>query len=109
MELNKFIGSGDSLGILELIRSHPELISKVPPGAVDYPDFHRIVDIKLKNDCYRICRQISANESLFLTRIDEALGTPGVPLWLEGEKLKEWAQKEEEDPSDEPTDWESYR
>ena len=72
--------------------------------------FHRIADICVGSKCYRVSRQISKGEKITLSLIDNVKDDiSGVPIWLEGEKLKEWAQAEEEDPSQGPTDWEKYR
>ena len=104
--LKDFFKSGDASNLELLVESHPELIAK---NFGDYPDFHRVVDVQIGDKHYRICRQISAGESLTFSPIDKARDEPGVPIWLEGEKLKAWAHDEVENPSDDPTDWDVYR
>ena len=101
-----FLDSGDEASLRLLIDENPEVIES---GCGDYPDFHRVVDINIGNKHYRVCRQISADEKITLSSIEKALDETGVPIWLEGEKLRQWAKAEEDDPSDEPVDWENYR
>lgn len=104
--LDDLLNSGAVSALESLIDSHPEAVAR---KSGDYPDFHRIVDIQIGTKHYRICRQISAGEVLTVLPIEEALDSPGVPIWLQGEKLRSWARIEEENPSDDPTDWELYR
>lgn len=103
--LSDYLESGDKSGLLAILEEYPEAVSA---ESGEYPDFHRITDIQLGSKIYRVCRQISQNEKLTFMEIDELKDqVPGVPLWLEGEKLKAWA--EEDSDTDEPVDWESYR
>lgn len=104
--LASFLNSGNENSLISIINAHPEIVMS---SFGDYPDLHRIVDICVGGKCYRVCRQISTGEKLTLSLVDKALDDPGVPIWLEGEKLKKWAKSEEDNPSDEPTDWDSYR
>ena len=103
--LSDYFESGDEAGLLAILEEHPEVVST---EYGEYPDFHRITDVHLGSKIYRVCRQISQDEKLTFIEIDELSDqVPGVPLWLEGEKLKAWA--EEDSDTDEPVDWESYR
>ncbi|RCS56456.1 hypothetical protein [Parvibium lacunae] len=104
--LINFLTSGDESSLIAMIDEHPEIVTSVYG---DYPDFHRVVDVVIGGKYYRVCRQISNDERLTLSVIDEPSDVSGVPIWLEGEKLRKWAEAEEEDPSDEPVDWEKYR
>jgi hypothetical protein len=106
LALTDYLSSGKKGALQSLVDEHPEIIS---PSLGDYPDTHRIVDVRIGDAHYRVCRQISTGEKLTLSLVDEAFDDPGVPIWLKGEKLKKWAVAEEDDPSDEPTDWEAYR
>jgi hypothetical protein len=101
-----FLNSGDESAIQSIIAAHPEIVTS---SYGDYPDTHRVVDIRIGNKRYRVCRQISTGEKLTLSLIDEVMDDPGVPLWLDGEKLRAWAKSEEESPSDESIDWENYK
>jgi hypothetical protein len=101
-----YLNTGSEHPLKSLIDLHPEVVA-INVG--DYPDCHRIVDIRIGGKSYRVCRQISADERSTLTEIDKVLEEPGVPIWLEGEMLEKWARSEEDNPSDGPCDWESYR
>ena len=103
--LSDYFESGNEAGLLVILEESPEVVSA---EYGEYPDFHRITDIQLGSKFYRVCRQISQNEKLTFMDIDELMDqAPGVPLWLEGEKLKAWAENDSD--TDEPVDWESYR
>ena len=104
--LTDFLQTGASDGLQTWIQSHPEVLV-APLG--EYPDVHRIVDVQLETGVFRICRQISAGEELTAAPIDKPWKSPGVPLWLTGDKLRQWAALEAQEPSDEPTDWSTYR
>ena len=101
--LNDYFKLGDGSDLLIFLNKHPEIINNKHG---EYPDFHRIADIQIGENKYRICRQISKNEYLTFIEIDKVMNESGVPLWLEGKKLKEWA---ESDDIDEEVDWEKYR
>lgn len=104
--LTEFLQTGASDRLQTWIQSHPEVLV-APLG--EYPDVHRIVDVRLETGEFRICRKISAGEALTAAPIEKPSKSPGVPLWLTGEKLREWAALEAQEPSDEPTDWGKYR
>ncbi|ALV08952.1 hypothetical protein [Roseateles depolymerans] len=104
--LISFLESGDATEIGEIIASNPDLVSF---NCGDYPDVHRVMDLQLNGKSFRVCRQLSRAENITLTPIDEPSETPGVPLWLTGERLMRWATDETENPADEPTDWSKYR
>ena len=104
--LMNFLEKGEKSIIKNIINNNPEIfISKHG----EYPDFHRIVDISLGGKSYRVCREISSGEKLTFSLIDKPSDIPGVPIWLEGEKLKLWAKLEEENHSDVQTDWDIYK
>jgi hypothetical protein len=103
--LFRYLESGDLTELGNLLISCPEIIS-VNHG--EYPDVHRLMDFQLGRKSFRVCRQISQGENITLTPLDDPSDTPGVPLWLTGEKLMLWAAHEKENPSDGPTDWSKY-
>lgn len=105
-QANEFVNTGDGASLATLIATYPELRTT---EVGEYPDFHRIFDIRVGHQVFRVCRQISQGETLVAVPIDEPSDMPGVPLWLVGEKLREWADDELQNPSDEPTDWNKYR
>ena len=104
--LSRYLESGDGVELRQVLSAHPEVISEEHG---EYPDVHRLVDLRVGERNFRVCRQISQGELITLVPIGELFDTPGVPLWLTGEKLTLWATNEEESPSDEPTDWSQYR
>jgi hypothetical protein len=104
--LVNFLDFGDASVLRSMIAVHSEIFAT---SYGDYPDTHRIIDFCIDNQYFRVCRQISTGEKLYLLPIDEATNGSGVPLWLVGEKLLEWAKSEADEPSDEPTDWERWR
>ena len=105
--LKDFLKLGDESDLLIFLNKHPEIISNNKLEEYEYPDVHRIVDIQIGENKYRICRQISKNEDLIFIEIDDLRHEVGVPLWLEGEKLKEW--EESDSGLKEEIDWEKYR
>jgi hypothetical protein len=104
--LNKFLENGDSSDLQCLIDLHSEIFDAAEG---EYPDTHRLLDFCIGTKNYRACRQLSASEKISLTVISESLPEVGVPLWLSGERLKGWAKSEVDNPSNEPTNWETYR
>ena len=104
--LSDYLEHDDEAELSHILASNPEVVSA---EYGEYPDVHRLVDVRIGERSFRVCRQISQGELITLTPIEEVIDTPGVPLWLTGEKLALWAANEEEDPSDEPTDWNRYR
>jgi len=105
-QASEFANTGDGASLCALIATHPELCTS---QVGEYPDFHRILDIRVGNQVFRVCRKISEGEMLVAVPVGEPSDVPGVPLWLAGEKLHQWATDEIENPSDEPTDWNKYR
>lgn len=105
-QASEFANTGDGAGLCALIANHPELCTT---EMGEYPDFHRVLDIRVGHQVFRVCRKISEGETLVVVQIGEPSDMAGVPLWLTGEKLREWASDEVDNPSDEPTDWNKYR
>ncbi|MBB5020610.1 hypothetical protein HNQ59_003935 [Chitinivorax tropicus] len=104
--LSHYLEFGDSEELRQILNAHPEVISA---EYGEYPDMHRLMDLRIGDRNFRLCRQISQQESITLIPIEELFDTPGVPLWLTGGKLVLWATDEKENPSDEPIDWNRYR
>jgi uncharacterized protein (TIGR02996 family) len=86
----------------------------------DYPQRHRLCDVRLRGEPFRVTRCMTCNGKLQLFRVADSVwgSEPGVPLWLEGEALRRWIEDEraaesaaegDEDLRDHPTDWERYR
>ncbi|WP_212796274.1 hypothetical protein [Pseudomonas sp. St316] len=104
--LSRYLETGDGVDLRKVLIPNPEVITE---EYGEYPDVHRLVDIRIGDRNFRVCRKISQGELITLTPIEELFDTPGVPIWLTGDKLTLWATDEKEDPSDEPTDWSRYR
>ena len=103
--LSRYLESGDGVELRKVLTAHPEVISE---EYGEYPDVHRLVDLRVGDRNFRVCRKISQDELITLVPIGEMFDAPGVPLWLTGDKLALWASNEKDDPSDEPTDWSQY-
>ena len=105
--LRKYVETGDESEMQAAIDAHPELISE---SAGEYPDFHRVMDLVVGGRSFRVCRWISKGEMLLLVPTKRAdPSNAGVPLWLSRDRLRDWAEEEEENPSQDATDWEEYR
>ena len=105
--LRRYVESGDNSEVQAVIDAHPALIRD---DGGEYPDFHRILDLVIDGRSFRVCRWISNGERLSLVPTERAQpSVSGVPLWLSGQRLRDWAQEEEEEPSQDATDWEQYR
>jgi uncharacterized protein (TIGR02996 family) len=81
-----------------------------------YPKLHRVGDIRLRGEPYRVVRCIECNGKLEAIKIENSYwrAEPGVPIWLEGIALQRWIEDELADEAgerimDRPTDWERYR
>ncbi len=73
---------GETTELQRFISANPELCV-APKG--EYPDVHRIADIKIGALSYRVLRHVSHNERIALVPTNEPnYALPGVPLWLEG-------------------------
>lgn len=67
-----------------------------------------MIDLRVGERGFGDCRLILQGELIILAPIEEVSDTPGVPLWLTGEKLMLWAIVGKENSSDEPSDWSRY-
>ncbi|MGD8914223.1 MAG: hypothetical protein PVI97_16205 [Candidatus Thiodiazotropha sp.] len=99
----------------QLLRSVKANSLKLPEGS-EYPFAHRICDINLCGQAFRVVRLADVEESVFIYPCDTpSFDTAGVPYWLKGAKLREWVRLEEEQESDEDyepdasVNWEKWR
>jgi len=106
--LQVFFDSDDKTQLAEFIADNACLNINMDG---EYPDEHRIIDLRIGDSCYRIGRLSSQNDLLSIEKIPDSKfhEEPGVPFWLEGESLRQWVMKEKEEPSKGPVDWEKYR
>jgi hypothetical protein len=106
----KFLADGDGSALLARLRAIP---TRQSPRDVSYPAYHRICDVDLGSQAFRVSRLVDLDdgmERLFIEPTDTPdLLEPGVPYWLRGQALSQWIREEETCPSDDKIDWESYR
>ena len=79
---------------------------------VEYPEVHRICDIRLLGKTFRVCRLVDVDDGevrVFIEPTSFASDEPGVPYWLQGERLLGWIRDETESPSKGPVNWDAYR
>lgn len=104
-----YLQTGEETPLLDLIHAHPEARASC---SHEYPFVHRIHDIMLNGEIYRVIRCLHCNERLrFLPKETKniSLTQEGVPYWLTGPALAAWAAQEDPDSSGGPVDWEQYR
>jgi hypothetical protein len=71
----------------------PDRLRSLP--FMDGPSFcflHRICDVELNGQAYRVCRCVACGETLTFSPLGRAATEPGVPYALTGEKLRRWAR-----------------
>ena len=105
----RFLRDNDEAALLAAIGALPRhLLSK----DVEYPEVHRICDIRLLGKTFRVCRLVDVEDGevrVFIEPTSFASDEPGVPYWLQGERLLEWIREETECTSKGPSDWDAYR
>jgi hypothetical protein len=76
-----------------------------------YPWNHRLDDVKIGDQAYRVSRCVTCGEQLTFTPIAMSAinPEPGVPTWLTGDALRRWVSEEEEQPAEGPVNWEVQR
>ena len=75
-----------------------------PASAAVWPEVHRICDLVLDGQGWRVCRVVDAvagDTSLFLVPTDTPSSEPGVPYSLQGDALVQWARAEAASPGKE--------
>jgi hypothetical protein len=106
----RFLADGDGEALLAQIRVLP---TRSLQSDVSYPEHHRLCDVELGGQAYRVSRLVDLNdgrEQLFI----KSISTPsydqlGVPYWLHGSALARWVREESECPTKDEIDWESYQ
>ena len=105
----RFLADADGAALLSAIRTQPQ---RRPPDA-EYPEFHRLCDVVLNGESYRVSRLVDLDDGQELLYIDLTdvphFDVQGVPYWLQGKALRRWVRDETEYPADEEIDWEEYR
>ena len=103
----------DSGSLMELDRYLAESFSDSGTSNLDYPYSHRICDLRIKSQCYRLIREVFNNtEKLYVLACDEqSVGeSTGVPYPLKAEQLQRWINDEESEDidSESPSCWQKY-
>lgn len=105
----KFLADGDEAALAAAISAQSR---RPPPQDVEYPEWHRICDVQLCGQSYRVSRLvdvIDGEERLFIETTDSPnFQEKGVPYQLHGEALRCWVVEESESPSKGPIDWAHY-
>lgn len=104
-----FLADGDEGALRAFIGQHCEVTVECDHA---YPQRHRIADVRLGAEAFRVSRCVLCGERLTIRPIDPSAASsqePGVPLWLTGKALRDWAQREAESPAKGPPDWDRYR
>lgn len=82
-----------------------------PSSELDCPIAHRIRDVLVCEEWYRIVRVYDTDDRsccLFIYPTETPGEQSGVPYELSGESLHRWVMDEMEEPTDEGTDWSKY-
>jgi hypothetical protein len=105
----QFLADGDSSALLIALRRLP---TRKPLQGRDYPECHRICDVQLGGQAYRISRLVDLDdhaERLFIEPTDfPDFTNGGVPFKLRGASLRRWVIEESESPAKGPVDWGEY-
>lgn len=104
-----FLADGDASALLTSLSLVP---SYDRPLDVDYPLIHRICDVELAGQGYRVTRVVNLSdctETLFInpTNVPD-YREPGVPYRLSGSALRRWIEDEIDDPEKGPVNWSEY-
>jgi hypothetical protein len=106
----QFLAHGDGPALLARLLTLP---NRPAPQEVTYPEHHRLCDIELAGQAYRVSRLVDLDhgqERLFIELTDvPSFDSPGVPYWLQGAALARWIRDETAYPTKDEVDWESYR
>lgn len=105
----RFLADRDEAALLAVIRAQAW---RPPPRDVEYPEWHRICDVQISGQPFRIHRLVDVEdgeERLFAEPVAKPnLNEPGVPYQLQGEALRHWVLEETRSPSKGPIDWNRY-
>lgn len=101
-----YLKDGIAEPLLQFLLANPDVIG---PCEHKHPYMHRLCDVRLNGQDWRVGRCILCDERLDFSRTDYYSSQPGVPYWLTGEMLKRWVEEEVEEPSKDAVDWERYR
>jgi hypothetical protein len=91
----KFLMDRDEAALLATVREHG---GRPPPEKLREPFVHRICDIPLKGEAYRVARAYHRDDDtveifIFPTKTP-GFDVPGVPYALKGDGLRKWIEDE---------------
>jgi hypothetical protein len=88
----EYMRGADSIRLANYVRAHPGLSELCSHS---YPVLHRLQDIRLQGQVYRVSRCADCNERLYFVNCDESCVStkPGVPLWFKGRSLRRWIKE----------------
>ena len=106
----RFLADRDEATLLAEMDSAPPWVDPYKPA---YPELHRLCDVNLGGQAFRILRFVeleSGREHLLVEpTVVAGYDRPGVPYTLQGPALLNWVRDELAAPSDdEETDWTKY-
>lgn len=105
---SRYLADSDADAFLSAIASHGGV---APDSKLDCPVAHRIRDVSLNGNDYRVVRVYDVatrSTKLFVYPTDAAGTQDGVPYELAGDGLHQWVLDELAEPTDDPTDWARY-
>lgn len=109
MAWEQFLAVRDEAALRAVLRQLPD---GEPPGNADYPMLHRICDVILQGQAYRVSRFVDladGRERLFIATTQFADPKQGgVPYQLQGVKLRRWICKERESSAKASVAWDKY-
>ncbi|MHA3774822.1 hypothetical protein ACXR0O_25155 [Verrucomicrobiota bacterium sgz303538] len=99
----EYFSSGTSTALENFLMEWPQ---GIPLCGHDYPEAHRICDIRLMGRPFRLVRCAVCVENLSLYEVRESAFGPssGVPFWLKGACLNQWITDERRNLQDEEDD-----
>ncbi len=104
----RFTVDHDEAAFMAAIRQHG---GHSPSSSLDYPMTHRIRDVSLGGDAYRVVRVYDVDDRtsrLYVYPSETPGEQPGVPYELSEDALHQWVVDELNDPTDGDTDWSKY-
>ncbi|MCC9655270.1 hypothetical protein [Rhodopirellula halodulae] len=105
----QFLMDGDEVLLKSAIEQYGGTES---PSELDCPFAHRIQDLVVCGDWFRVVRVYDPDDRscrVYIYPFDTSFGgQPGVPYELSGDSLHQWVMDELEEPTDGDTDWSKY-
>jgi hypothetical protein len=107
--IERFLGDRDERALLAAVQEYG---GRAPSNDADWPDQHRICDVKLGGFFFRVTRVLDTvdhTSKLYIYPTDvPQLDQPGVPFGLQGDALARWVEDETRSPTKGPVRWSRY-